>query len=92
MNFDLLEVYELTLRAVARPKNGGGEICWPILSILTATGFSCILEFLLSCPRIRGGGRLLCLSLATALSLSNYVLWFIGFMITKCSFMYVEDK
>ena len=43
------------------------SICWPILSILTATVFSCIQEFLLSCPRIRGGGRLFCLSLATAL-------------------------
>ena len=32
-----------------------------------ATVFSCILELLLSCPRIRGGGRLLCLSLARAL-------------------------
>ena len=30
-------------------KKGGGEICWPILSILTATVFSC--------SRIRGGGR-----------------------------------
>ena len=29
-------------------------MCWPILSILAATDtvFSCILEFLLSCPRL----------------------------------------
>ena len=49
-------------KAVADLRNGGGEHCCPILSIITATVFFYtllllhnILELLLSCPRIRGG-------------------------------------
>ena len=57
-------------RAVARPQK------WRRRKLLSYPEYprghcvflhNTILELLLSCPRIRGGGRLLCLSLATAL-------------------------
>ena len=37
--------------------------------MVTVFSYNNILEFVLSCPRIRGGGRLLCLSMATALTI-----------------------